>query len=202
MKNRFALLFLLPLLAACQGNEVRNALGLEREAPDEFVVYSRPPLSLPPEFELHPPRPGEPALQQTDSRTKAQNALFGENAEEEGVEVKQPTGLKPATGETAVTPVIASDAKSAAESSFLNRSGAFKADPEIREKLIKSTGPNTDNAKSLFDKIIKSEGQEPVVDATKEAERLRTNKQQGKPVTEGETPTIDPSPKTVIDKLF
>ena len=42
MKNRLYILLFVPLLAACQGDDVRNTFGLEREAPDEFVVYSRP----------------------------------------------------------------------------------------------------------------------------------------------------------------
>lgn len=195
MKNRLSMLLLLPVLAACQGNDVRNSLGLEREAPDEFVVYSRPPLSLPPEFELRPPTPGEPDRLSEDSREKARSAVLGDD-EEGAVSLEQPFA------DSGVSPVITSDAKSPAESSFLNRSGAAKADPDIRQILQKSEPAQTKDSKTLFDQIIKSEGYEPVVDAKKEVQRVRKNKIEGKPVNEGEVPTIDTKPKTVLDKIF
>ena len=51
---RFTPVWLLAALAlsACDGGSVANTLGMNIEAPDEFTVVSRPPLSLPPEFNL------------------------------------------------------------------------------------------------------------------------------------------------------
>lgn len=53
--------FILPLIclvmiAGCGGgNDIKSTLGLRRQAPDEFVVISNPPLRVPPEFKLTPP---------------------------------------------------------------------------------------------------------------------------------------------------
>ena len=41
-------------LAAC--SSIREDLGLGRSPPDEFAVIDRPPLSMPPDFGLRPPR--------------------------------------------------------------------------------------------------------------------------------------------------
>lgn len=39
-------------LSACSG--VKKTLGIEKSAPDEFLVTSRAPLTLPPEYDLRP----------------------------------------------------------------------------------------------------------------------------------------------------
>jgi len=44
-------------------DKVKDTLGLSREAPDEFEVFSNPPLELPPDFTLTPPQPGMPRPQ-------------------------------------------------------------------------------------------------------------------------------------------
>jgi len=199
MKKHLILLPLLLMLAACSGNDVRSSLGLEYEEPDEFVVLSRPPLSVPPEFNLRPPQPGaEP--KEANPESKARKALLGS-------EPAQPTTfgeMKEPAVDTAVTPVLSSEATSNGEALLLDRSGANKADPDIREKLgVDTTKPKEPSAaKRLIEQITPSEKEEPLVDATKETERLRKAKQQGKKVNEGDVPTIDPSKKSVIDKLF
>lgn len=53
-------------LAACGG----------RPTPDEFEVMQHKPLTMPPEFELRPPRPGEPQPQAIDAGRQAFEALF------------------------------------------------------------------------------------------------------------------------------
>jgi hypothetical protein len=60
------------LLAGCGGGGV-----LGRDRPDEFAVARNAPLVIPPDFNLVPPRPGEPVPQGTDARTQALEALFG-----------------------------------------------------------------------------------------------------------------------------
>ena len=47
-------------LAACSGDELTRTFGLTRDAPDEFQVTTRAPLSMPPDFTLRPPRPAPP----------------------------------------------------------------------------------------------------------------------------------------------
>ncbi len=46
-------------VSACSGSDAKRILGMERKSPDEFKVVSLPPLSLPPEYHLVPPRSDE-----------------------------------------------------------------------------------------------------------------------------------------------
>lgn len=52
MKKIVIILALTAMLGAC--GSVKKTLGIEKEAPDEFMVMSRAPLSLPPEYDLRP----------------------------------------------------------------------------------------------------------------------------------------------------
>ena len=73
-----ALVLLSGSLSACSG--VKKKLGLENSAPDEFLVTSRAPLSLPPEYDLRPVTDGRsvsPALsRQADSFSEGEKALL------------------------------------------------------------------------------------------------------------------------------
>lgn len=174
---------LLPLfVAACEGNTVQDTLGLSREAPDEFTVVSRPPLTVPPEFTLRPPKPGEAPLG-TTAEDKARGLL---------------TGTAPAT------PAKAEPLASGAAASLLKRAGADAADGEIRDKLgvDERTPVDTSNAKTLLEQIRGNEKNEPTVDAEKETERLRANKNAGKPLNEGDVPEANPESDSLIDKIF
>ncbi len=76
--SRIGILALL-CLTAC-GGDARGVLGLEREAPDEFVVVSRPPLSVPPDFTLEAPDVNKtgPRASMSD---QAREALIGTTEE-------------------------------------------------------------------------------------------------------------------------
>jgi len=188
------------ITSACDGTEVRDAVGLTRTAPDEFVVVSRPPLSVPPDFELRPPRPGETRTDESTERQARNLILKGDPNSATTIDELVPASDKV---NTAVDPVITTDAKTAAESTFLGKLGAEKADPDIRKKLGAdvTTPKDTADSKSLYEKLIKEEGAEPVVDAKKEATRIRDNKEKGKPINKGKVPEVDPN-TSVIDRLF
>lgn len=188
------------LLAACSNSDVRGTLGLNRNAPDEFTVVSRPPLTVPPDFDLRPPKPGA-APRGTNTENAAKAALLGDRAKPAS-ETSLPDEL-PKT-ETAVVPVIASDAPTGAQAGFLKKARADAADEDIRNKLGADAlrKPEDKPARSLLDKLSKPESNEPVVDAKKEAERLRSNKDAGKPVTEGDVPEEKVKPPTVWDRIF
>ena len=93
---------------------------------------------------------------------------------------------------------------SGAEVAFLKHAGADDAKADIRDLLRDDeTAPvDTSNAKSLLEKVTKAAKDEPVVDAKKEAERLRANKDAGKPVTEGDTPVENKKSSSVLDQIF
>lgn len=192
------LLFLPLLLTACENGGMRETLGLTRDAPDEFTVVSRPPLSVPPDFALHPPEPGaEPRGASADEQ--ARSLLTGKPVTD-----TDPNKLVAPSVETAVTPVTRNDALTGSASSLLKRAGADKADDDIRTKLNSDvrTPPETGTAKTLLDQIDGKDTSEPTVDAAKEAERLRTNKDTGKPVTEGDVPEEKPKKRSLMDRIF
>ena len=48
-----------------------------RNAPNEFAVTRNPPLVIPPDFALRPPRPGQPRPQEASPAQQALSAMFG-----------------------------------------------------------------------------------------------------------------------------
>lgn len=63
------------VLAGCSGGKGGVLAG--RNAPDEFLVSRRAPLTIPPDFALSPPKPGAPRPQEADSSQQALSAMFG-----------------------------------------------------------------------------------------------------------------------------
>jgi hypothetical protein len=64
------------LLALSACDSLRREAGMTKQAPDEFAVVTKAPLIIPPDFNLHPPAPGAPPLNQLDPTDSAQTALF------------------------------------------------------------------------------------------------------------------------------
>jgi hypothetical protein len=195
------MVFLVPclLLLACSGQDARETLGLIREAPDEFVVVSRPPLTVPPDFELRPPTPG--VARPAESTTSAARALVLKG--EAPPASLEELGAAP-TVATAVDPVLSGNAATPGESSLLNKIGITRVDPEIRQKLgaDPEKAAAKREAKTFYDRLLQESGEEPVVDSRKEAERIRINTDTGKPVNEGVVPETSPEKKSVIDRVF
>jgi hypothetical protein len=155
-------------LAAC--GEVREDLGLGRNPPDEFAVVERPPLSMPPDFSLRPPRPGASRPQAVDTDQQASAAVFGDKASLRAQE--------PSVGEKAL----------------LESTGAAKADPGIREIVDRESAQKVIASPHLVQRLIDwTDRENPVttVDAAAEAERIKTAKENNQPVTSGATPVIE-----------
>ena len=62
------------VLSGC--DSLRREAGLTKQSPDEFAVVTKAPLIIPPDFNLHPPAPGAPPLNQEGPTDTAQTALF------------------------------------------------------------------------------------------------------------------------------
>ena len=75
-------------LVGCGGN--KGVFASRKGVPNEFAVGRAAPLTVPPDFALVPPVPGQPRPQEADSSTQALNALFGGQA-------------RPSAGEAALT---------------------------------------------------------------------------------------------------
>lgn len=63
-------------LSGCGAFGAKNG-GSSTGAPDEFRVVTKPPLVIPPEYSLRPPKPGDTRGAAVDTRAQAQAALFG-----------------------------------------------------------------------------------------------------------------------------
>ncbi|VAW02989.1 FIG00635890: hypothetical protein [hydrothermal vent metagenome] len=65
-------------LVSLAGLSACGSSGLfDRDRPDEFAVSRQPPLVIPPDFSLTPPRPGEPRPQTGGVQQQTLEALFG-----------------------------------------------------------------------------------------------------------------------------
>lgn len=193
--HRHVILPLLALLAlaACNGGEsVRQTLGLNREAPDEFKVVSRPPLSLPPDYELRPPSAAAPAFNSAPADRQARSAVTGTG------EPLPPGG----TSATAVAPVSAHGLGSNAETNFLDKIGAKQASPDIRETLYQDQQAEREKEE---DSLLGGLGQKEdgaLVDAPAEAGRIQEKKQAGEKVTGDDARTRKDKARSVLDQIF
>ncbi|MEZ5994926.1 MAG: DUF3035 domain-containing protein [Hyphomonadaceae bacterium] len=79
MSKPIAVVAVLAVAAAASGcSSVSRVMGGARTTPDEFRVMTHAPLTLPPDYNLRPPRPGEARPGESDPASDARTALFGE----------------------------------------------------------------------------------------------------------------------------
>jgi len=190
----------LAALSAC-GNDVKETLGINKRAPEEFKVVSRPPLSVPPEFSLNPPISGTDAQEFTSASKNAKSLVFGD---EDGEEITAQTVLRTGTADTAVTPVAVSTlGSSTAESQFLQNAGADTANTNVRQEIYRENREKERDEDSILHTLTTiPERSEPIVKAKDEAERLKTNQEEGKPVTEGQTPETQGRDTGILGRIF
>src|SRR3954468_6875237 len=70
-----AALLALTTMALGGCSAVAEVGGGKKVSPDEFKIVSHSPLTMPPNAELRPPRPGEPRPQETSPADQAKEAL-------------------------------------------------------------------------------------------------------------------------------
>ena len=164
---------LLPALAiglsSCGGEDLSRAFGITRDTPDEFTVTTRAPLSMPPNFDLRPPRPGAPRPQEQTAPDAAEGAL-----------VPQSTLVDPQAG-----------GSSPGQQAFLAAAGP-SAPADIKQK-IEHDASLDQPSQSLTDRLEfwrKPPLPGVVVDPVKEAQRLRQNAALGQSEQTGYTPII------------
>jgi Protein of unknown function (DUF3035) len=190
-------------LVGCDGSgsSVRDTLGLDKKAPDEFRVVSRPPLSVPEEFYLYPPDEAkERGVQPT--KDAAKKALFDAPS---GYDYTQHYQTNAPSGkvETAVRPVQAGNLPTASEASLLGKLGATSTDPTIRKTLEEEAKQDSPEEMDVLERLQAPvrEG-DTLVDAAKERARLTENKQKGRAVNEGAVPEKKEQINPVLDWLF
>ena len=74
------LLLALGLSGCGRGETAQEVLGYEQTGPDEMAVIKRPPLIVPPDYNLRPPRPNDQASESAAASTAARNTLIGQRA--------------------------------------------------------------------------------------------------------------------------
>ena len=154
-------------LSACSG-DIERTFGLTREAPDEFTVTTRAPLSMPPDFNLTPPRPGASRPQELSAQQEAEAALVPEAAL--GTEAGPETPGQQALVNEAGPPAPADT----------------RAKIDAEQELDQPHRGLTERL--MFWRSTPEAGA--AVDPVKESERLRENAALGQPPTVGETPII------------
>jgi hypothetical protein len=167
-------------LAACGGNDtLSRTFGLTRDTPDEFMVTTRAPLSMPPDFSLRPPRPGAARPMEQSERTQAEEALAPQTALGE-----------PQSGDSAGQDALVQAAGPAASS-------------QIRQQVDTDAKMQT-STQSFASKLLfwqKPAPQGIVVDPQKEAQRLRENAALGQSPNVGDTPIIQPRQKGWLEGI-
>ncbi len=146
-------------LTACGG--LRQSIGLTKVVPDEFVTVSTAPLTVPPEFGLRPPAPGQPRPQELAPESAARQILLGQRQ--------------------AIT-------RSPGETALVTAAGADRADPLARYVIDDEFGDLAHKEESFANRILfwrrgDASTQGPTqtqtaqgavtIDAATEAERLR-----------------------------
>lgn len=172
------------LLPGCA--DTKRALGYDKAPPDEFQVVSRAPLSLPPDFSLRPPTPGADRPQESNVRDQARRALAG-----------TPNRFTP----------ISTQGRTQGDVALLKHAGAEGTQPDIRLLVNKETQALADADKSFTDKLVfwrkpLAPGDKELVDAPKEAQRLRENQALGRPLTTGDTPKIERGRRGMLQGIF
>jgi hypothetical protein len=154
---------------------LRSIAGLDKDAPDEFQVVQRAPLSMPPDFGLRAPDPGAARPQETTTTDRARQIVIDREV---------------VPGETAIRPI---EGRTVSETALLKQAGATAADPDIRRQVERETSTLASADKRWVDTLLFWKKDAPaasLVDAEKESARLRENAALNKPTTTGETPII------------
>jgi hypothetical protein len=162
-------------LSASGCTSLRNWMGAEKSPPDEFRVVTRAPLSLPPDYGLVAPQPGAPRPQETNMRETARQIVVD----------RQGGGQKQESA--------ALQGRDPGEAALLKRAGVAENDPNIRAMVNRETSKLVAADNTFINRLMFWRPKEEpgvVVDADKEAKRLRENAALGRAATTGETPTI------------
>jgi hypothetical protein len=168
------------LLGGCSGDKLSRTFGLTRDAPDEYTVTTRAPLSMPPDYNLRPPRPGAPRPQEQSERQQAAEALVPQLA------LGTPQG-----------------GASPGQAALLQETGPA-APADIRTKVDQEAN-RANGDEGFIDKLLywrKPNTQSVQVDAQKESQRLRENSALGGGPNVGDTPIIQQKKDGWFTHLF
>jgi hypothetical protein len=125
------LISFLVFLGGC--DSVKSTLGLGHDQPDEFLVPTNPPLELPPNYNLRPPRAGQDShVNNIDSSESAKKAL--------GVETKQKSAAVTSQDNTTSSDIAKQAEQTAAIRETVNKEAGVEGSvpADLKEELTKS----------------------------------------------------------------
>jgi hypothetical protein len=159
------------VLGGCSAFE--NLGGAKKVSPDEFKIVSHSPLTMPPNAELRPPRPGEPRPQEVTPADQAKEALTPGNASEQALVAKASSGAGGV--DPNIRAVVNKDTKTIADN-----------DKSFIDSLIfwQDKGPTGT-----------------IIDPTKEQQRIRDAQASGQP-SSAPTPTIERRKRGLLEGIF
>ncbi|HEY4044967.1 MAG TPA: DUF3035 domain-containing protein [Rhodopila sp.] len=170
------------LLGGCSTDNLARTFGLTRDAPDEYTVTTRAPLSMPPNYNLRPPRPGTTRPQEQSERQQAEEALVPQMA------LNAPAGqATPSAGQTALMQETGPDAPDDIRAKIDQDANRANADDGFINKLLYWRKPAMQSVQ---------------VDAQKESQRLRENSALGEGPDVGTTPIIEQKKEGWFTSLF
>ncbi len=104
-----------------------KAMGAGKSPPDEFAILTKAPLTLPPDYALRPPRPGETRPQEKSPSERAKQLMLGDEST-----------TAPTDGELAL----------------IQSAGALNVDPNIRAILGAENGGWAEKDSSLANRVL------------------------------------------------
>jgi hypothetical protein len=174
------------LLVGCGENTARS-LGFLRDAPDEFRVTTRAPLSMPPDMAggLPSPRPGAARPMERSARDEAEAVLVPSLA------LRDPRQQPRAAG------------GSVGEMALLQAAGPAPS-RDIRRQIDDESQRLDRPPRDLADRLIFWRDPPPAgiaVDPSREVQRIRENAALGIEGTAGDTPIEQPRARSVWQRL-
>jgi hypothetical protein len=173
-------------LSACGG--LKHTFGLDKQSPDEYQVVQSPPLVMPPDFNLRPPMSPSDKPATPDTVALAKQNVFQLDQGNKVIPVASPgNGL------------------TAGEAALLAQAGASSPNPAIRTQVDDETAGLPAANQNFADKLLfwrSPSAPNETLDAAAEQKRLAQNAALGKPVTAGNSPTIQRTNRTIFNTLF
>lgn len=179
-------------LSAC--GVMESIGGGKKVSPDEFKVVSHTPLTMPPNADLRPPRPGAPRPGDQTPQAQARAVLAPAPGAAANPRARAPRAPAAATG-------------SPAESALLARAGAGAGGngaADIRTQLNRESRILAENDRSFIDMLIFWQDKPPpgvVLDPVREQARLRAAQAQGTDPG-GATPQIERRKRGIFEGIF
>lgn len=160
-----------------------KTLGLVKQPPDEYTVVENAPLTMPPDFGLRPPAANSGRPIDTNVQDQAVDTIFTTAGAQGATTASNGNNLSPG------------------ESALLDQAGASNADPAIRDQLGQDAATGDS---SLIHRILywhRTPSSDQTLDAQKEEDRIQSDISNGKPITSGNSPTIQRTNRTIFDAL-